>query len=147
MFTVKYTADTPDKRALGLTAVPKLKGKQALLMKFSTPQMVSIWNRGFGYDIDIAFVGEDGVIFQIESLRADDGQSPTPLVFSRMPVERVLETRKGELATNMIGKILDNIINTDGKHRDKSMRLQDDSRRQSGEDDQREHQEGEDNYH
>lgn len=106
MFQIKYKAQTPDERAMGLRGKPKLNPGEAMLFIYHSPQLVSFWNRGVSYDIDLGFFNKDGILIQKESLDADpmtDSPKMMPQVFSNSGVAEVIEVNKGELNKYPLG--------------------------------------------
>lgn len=116
MLKIRYKATTPDQRALGLSSYPQLHSGEAMLLKWTSPEMISVWNRGVSYDIDLAFFDESGKMLSKHSLKADNGKDQTPLVFSPMPAKYVLEANKGELTQYNVGTKLSAITNEKSKN-------------------------------
>lgn len=104
MLTIKYKAVTPDERALGMRGKPALRQGEAMLFTYDNPQMVSFWNRGVPFPLDVGYINEKGTLFQKGSLDAGiDGKKVTYSLYSNGPVTEVIETAKGELDKYPLG--------------------------------------------
>jgi uncharacterized membrane protein (UPF0127 family) len=91
-------ADTSIKREYGLMNRSYLPKNQGMLFKFHQPLFASFWMRDTYIPLDIAFLDDDGRVFQIESM--------TPLstraIYSDNKCKYALEVNRGWFSENNI---------------------------------------------
>jgi uncharacterized membrane protein (UPF0127 family) len=93
-------ASTSDKHTYGLMNRKHMGDNEGMLFKFSRPSIQSFWMLNTYIPLDIAFLEDDGKIFQIEQM------SPLSLksVCSKKPCRYVLEVNRGWFKKNNIDK-------------------------------------------
>ena len=91
-------ADTPVKREFGLKNRKHLSKNEGMLFRFSQPQYLSFWMESTYLPLEIAFLGNDGRILQIE----DMVPLSTKAIRSRMPCKYALEVNRGWFKKNNI---------------------------------------------
>jgi uncharacterized membrane protein (UPF0127 family) len=91
-------ADDFIKREAGLMFRKKMSQNESMLFKFAYPTYASFWMKNTYIPLDIAFLDEDGRIFQIESM------SPlsTRAIRSNKPCKYALEVNRGWFRNNDI---------------------------------------------
>lgn len=63
-------ANTPETRAWGLMGRKHLAADQGMLFIFSEPRYHRVWSFNCFMDLDVAFLDDQGIILQLETLRA-----------------------------------------------------------------------------
>jgi uncharacterized membrane protein (UPF0127 family) len=91
-------ADTAEKRTAGLMFREKLEKNSGMLFVFDKPAKASFWMYNTSLPLSIAFIGEKGIILQIEDMKPKD---LTP-VSSKDKVLYALEVNKGWFEANKI---------------------------------------------
>jgi len=84
-------ADTYPKREYGLMNRKKLAEDQGMLFKFPYYNRLNFWMKNTYIPLDIAFINDEGVVLQIESMSPHS----TKAVFSNYPCRYALEVNKG----------------------------------------------------
>ena len=92
-------ADTPSRRAMGLMHRKKLAQDAGMLFKFSYPDHLRFWMSSTYIPLDIAFLNDDGTIFQISEMYP----LSTRLTSSERPCKYAVEVNQGWFAQNDIG--------------------------------------------
>lgn len=91
-------ADTPSKREQGLMYRKSLSYNEGMLFKFPHAEVISFWMKNTYIPLDIAFIDNNGKIFQIEQM--------SPLSYrqirSNNPCKFALETNRGWFAKNNV---------------------------------------------
>jgi hypothetical protein len=91
-------ADYPDARRVGLMFRDSLPENQGMLFVFQKKQPLSFWMRNTKIPLDIAFLADDGTIFQIEPMQPlDEGHH-----VSREPARFALEVNQGWFSRHQI---------------------------------------------
>ena len=100
-------ADTPHKREQGMMWRRHLGVNNGMLFVFPSNQIQSFWMKNTYLSLDLAFISDDGTIFQIETLPPLSTKSTK----SKRPCRYVLEMNAGWFARNSIsvGKKITNI--------------------------------------
>lgn len=91
-------ADTYPKREYGLMNRKKLASDGGMLFKFPYYNRLSFWMKDTYIPLDIAFIDDDGVVLQIESM----SPMSTKAVVSDSPCKYALEVNKGWFEENDI---------------------------------------------
>jgi len=89
-------ADTHSKREKGLMHVKKMSHNQGMLFKFPYHENLHFWMKNTYIPLDIAFLDDDGRIFQIEEMVPLSTKS----VSSHYPCRYALEVNKGWFKKN-----------------------------------------------
>lgn len=92
-------ADTPSKRATGLMDRKSLGEDHGMLFKFTHNDYLRFWMKSTYIPLDIAFLNDDGVIFQI----AEMSPLSTRMICSNSPCKNALEVNRGWFKKNDIG--------------------------------------------
>jgi len=82
-------ADTPEKRALGLSGRPELCPKCAMLFIFEKPGTVSFWMKDMQFDLDIVWISGNEIIGIAKNVSHERGS--TEIVRAPGLVDKVLE--------------------------------------------------------
>lgn len=93
---VVQRADTPEKRAQGLMF--QHSAKPGMLLLYQQPAPISLWMRNTTMPLDVAFIGPDWTILQIEHLQPLDETS----VASHGVVIAALEMPQGWFAAKQV---------------------------------------------
>jgi uncharacterized membrane protein (UPF0127 family) len=101
-------ADTPTLRSTGLMHRKKLAEDSGMLFKFPRPDYLDFWMRSTYIPLDIAFLENDGTIFQI----AEMYPLSTRRISSKKPCKYALEVNHGWFEKNDLG-VGDKIAGTD----------------------------------
>lgn len=91
-------ADEPEERRLGYMRRER-PAETGMLFVWPRAEMQGFWMRNCDWDIDLAYVSDDGRVFQVERMRAHDERS----VRSVGPARYVLEMPAGRFAELGIG--------------------------------------------
>jgi uncharacterized membrane protein (UPF0127 family) len=86
-------ADEPEQRRLGYMNRPR-PPETGMLFIWPRPERQGFWMKNCDWDIDLAYIADDGLIFQVERMVAHDQQP----VRSRRPAQYVLEMPAGRFA-------------------------------------------------
>ena len=92
-------ADTPQRRATGLSGRSALPADQGMLFVFAYPQRLDFWMKDTAVPLSIAFISSEGIIEQIEHMTPFDLRT----VRSHTPVRYALEVNQGYFEKNGIG--------------------------------------------
>jgi uncharacterized membrane protein (UPF0127 family) len=90
-----WIADTPQRQEQGLMFVRDLPAGQGMIFPVKPPRQMSMWMKNTYVELDMVFIGEQGVIDQIIE-RAHPLSLET--LSSQKPVAAVLEIKGGEAA-------------------------------------------------
>ena len=86
-------ANTEETRRKGMMFRPRLGPDEAMLFVFNRQANLSFWMKNTDVDLDLAYIRSDGLITQVEHMKAYDLEP----VFSREPVRFALEAPAGWL--------------------------------------------------
>jgi hypothetical protein len=89
-------AVTPEEQQKGMMFRKTLGPDEAMLFIFPRDSNLSFWMKNTYVDLDLAYIRSDGLILQIEHLKAHDLTS----VFSRRPARFALEVPPGWFAAH-----------------------------------------------
>lgn len=89
-------ADTPSKREMGLMYRKYLPRNSGMLFKFKHASQLSFWMKHTAIPLDIAFIDDKGVIFQIEKMKPYS----TEMTTSRRACKYALEVNSGWFKEN-----------------------------------------------
>lgn len=105
-------ADTPQKREKGMMWRTHLDKNHGMLFIFPSNSIQSFWMKNTYINLDIAFISDSGVIFQIENMTAHSMKS----VKSNRPCRYALEMNSGWFAKNgvKVGRNIKNIKDMNG---------------------------------
>jgi uncharacterized protein len=92
-------ADTPSRRSAGLMHRKNLAENSGMLFKFQHADHLRFWMRNTYIPLDIAFMDEDGTIFQIAEMYPLSSR----LIVSDRPCKLALEVNHGWFSKNDIG--------------------------------------------
>jgi len=108
-------ADTPTLRATGLMHREKLSEDAGMLFKFPRPDHLRFWMRSTYIPLDIAFLEDDGTIFQISEMYP----LSTRLVAAKRPCKYALEVNQGWFRDNDldVGDLISGIELADRSYR------------------------------
>jgi uncharacterized membrane protein (UPF0127 family) len=87
-------AQTPDEREIGLMFRPTLAANAGMLFVFEQPGQQCFWMKNTMIPLDVAFIGDDGAIVNIDQMKAQTLDSHC----SARPVRFVLEMNDGWFA-------------------------------------------------
>ena len=87
-------ATTPDEREIGLMFRPVLATSAGMLFVFEQPGQQCFWMKNTMIPLDVAFIGDDGAIVNIDQMKAQTLDSHC----SAKPVRFVLEMNDGWFA-------------------------------------------------
>jgi len=93
---VVEVAARPAEQQKGMMFRKKLSPDEAMLFVFPRDSNLSFWMKNTAFDLDLAYIGPDGRITQVERMKAYDLEP----VFSREPARFALETAAGWLAAH-----------------------------------------------
>lgn len=91
-------ADTPELRSRGLMQRASLPPDTGMLFVYVKPRKVSFWMKNTLMNLDIAYIAEDGTIFQIETMKKGTTTSHP----SALPIKWALEVPAGYFAAKNI---------------------------------------------
>jgi uncharacterized membrane protein (UPF0127 family) len=91
-------ADTPQRRATGLSGRSALPADQGMLFVFAYPQRLDFWMKDTAIPLSIAFISSEGIIEQIEHMTPFDLHTVT----SHTPVQYALVVNQGFFEKNGI---------------------------------------------
>lgn len=94
---IVQVADTPEKRSQGLMF--QQTAKPGMLLLYQQPNSLSLWMRNTTMPLDVAFIGPDWTIIQIEQLQPLD-ETPVAAISD---VIAALEMPQGWFAEKQIG--------------------------------------------
>lgn len=100
-FRVRLIADTEAKRARGLMFAEPLEEDEAAFFVFPKEGQHTFWNQNVAFDLDLAFLDENGRVVHIAHMKAED---PTPVGPPTDNVRYVVEAKKGALKKFSINK-------------------------------------------
>ena len=92
-------ANTEETRRKGMMFRPRLGPDEAMLFVFDRDANLSFWMKNTDVDLDLAYIRSDGLITQVEHMKAHDLEP----VFSREPVRFALEAPAGWLEAHGVG--------------------------------------------
>ena len=92
-------ANTEETRRKGMMFRPRLGPDEAMLFVFDRNANLSFWMKNTDVDLDLAYIRSDGLITQVEHMKAHDLEP----VFSREPVRFALEAPAGWLEAHGVG--------------------------------------------
>jgi uncharacterized membrane protein (UPF0127 family) len=92
-------ASTEETRRKGMMFRPHLGPDEAMLFVFDREDNLSFWMKNTDVDLDLAYIRSDGLITQVEHMKAHDLEP----VFSREPVRFALEAPAGWLEAHGVG--------------------------------------------
>lgn len=89
-------ADTPEKRAVGLSETASLGENEGMLFLFDEEQYPAFWMKGMEFPIDIIFLDEKTVVTIYQDVQPPkDENGQLPLYQPTRPANRVLEVPAG----------------------------------------------------
>jgi len=90
-------ADTPQKRADGLSGVAKISDGEGMLFLFSEPQHLQFWMKGMLFPLDIIWINGDKVVDISDGLQPEPGKDDASLnVYSPITdADKALEVNSG----------------------------------------------------
>jgi len=86
-------ADTPEKRALGLSGRPELCPECAMLFIFEKPSTVSFWMKDMQFDLDIIWISGNEIIGIAKNVSHERGSAE--IVRASGLVDKVVEINAG----------------------------------------------------
>lgn len=86
--------------ATGLMYRPGIGPEEGMLFLFAQPHQPAFYMKNVGFDIDVAYIGPDGVILEIVRLKAQD---VTPVPSKSDQVQFVLETAPDYFPKHQLG--------------------------------------------
>lgn len=89
-------ADTPDKRAQGLSGRKNLPPNQGMLFVFEAPGRHRFWMKEMLFPLDFIWLKENRVVEVTANVKLEDYQPPKTLV-PQFPVDHVLEVSSGTI--------------------------------------------------
>ena len=95
-YTVQL-ADTPEKRAQGLSGIDKITDTEGMLFLFGEQGQPAFWMKDMKFPIDILWISGDKIIEISDNIQPEPGKSDTELQ-TYMPfqnVDKVLEVNAG----------------------------------------------------
>jgi hypothetical protein len=92
-------ANTEETRRKGMMFRPRLGPDEAMLFVFDRDDNLSFWMKNTDVDMDLAYIRSDGLITQVEHMKAHDLEP----VYSREPVRFALEAPAGWLEAHGVG--------------------------------------------
>jgi len=96
---VVEVADEKAEHQKGMMFRRRLGPDEAMLFVFDRDDNLGFWMRNTFVDLDLAYIRSDGVVVQVERMRAHDPES----VYSREPVRFALEVPAGWLEAHGVG--------------------------------------------
>jgi uncharacterized membrane protein (UPF0127 family) len=86
-FSVRFVADTDEKRARGLMHASPLAEDEVVLFVFPHAERYAFWNKNVGFGLDLAFLDENGFVVDIKSMDAGSETSVRPAAAAKFVVE------------------------------------------------------------
>jgi uncharacterized membrane protein (UPF0127 family) len=90
-------ADTPEKRAQGLSGIPAILEDEGMLFLFSAPSLPEFWMKDMNFPIDIVWINGDKIVAITDSVKPEQGKSDSELIrySPQVNADKVLEVNSG----------------------------------------------------
>jgi uncharacterized membrane protein (UPF0127 family) len=90
-------ADTPEKRAQGLSGIKQITDNEGMLFLFSEPQRPAFWMKGMNFPLDIIWIHGDTIVGISDNVKPmpNTGDDSLPKYYPPQDSDKVLEVNGG----------------------------------------------------
>ncbi len=92
ILSVRFVADTPEKREKGLMFAQPLQDDEAVLFVFPSNGRYAFWNHNVSFGLSLAFLNNEGKVLDLKDMDAQSREHVEP---SSSDIKYVVEAKQG----------------------------------------------------